>query len=1343
MYKLDPQLLQQQQQILENETAEEVTEDMILNYTDCKRLQDVLVVSLRSKNLVKCFNVLSQCTNLQVAFLSHNRLSFFQDLNNLQRMNNLVKVNLSHNQIVLLPAFHSLGTLKNLRILMLDHNLIQNWSNLESLTSLSDTLYHLTLSNNPISQVSGYRHYLVTKLSGLKALDEYIITDEERMEDVGFGLRFRALSPFMRLYIPEFKEDLNAEQHLFQVELEIYKLKRLFEKNSPSIRIQSLFRGYKRRVAHSQYFEKRQKSIIYIQKMVRGWLQRLRMKRELRFLMKLQGLEYLTMTNTELMYYNARLILEKPFRAYVWRRRAQKLKLKMILRIQTAYRAFKAREFSYIKAMRIEEYPVIYFLKEQRAKFRDLIEKTCKNLKIQTSFTDIYKNFVSHGSEFCTLRYPDFSEHRYNTLMLVHNLMPSMITKVTKVNSAKLFQNTRRSTKFFMCQFGHQKAENIQKLQRLRQRNCGVDIVKMKRIIAERNKNYDHYQDFDSFFFPNLNFAKALINTVKDFNRFSPEKQVLMFFKYPLIKVQAAITIQTAFRHYLWRKNENTFKLIEQIIENRASLCLQSRWKNLKVTRRFKFLHNLKIYLEKIDSNVIYLEEQIYLQLPTIIQNINSRSTKFTDQFIKYQFDSSTHAILINNYKNPRFEFSILPRWVFDPKLETISKADDSITPIGIKIKNSVELYDDDIMALIHYTDGNIDSSLKDYNQIANYVNKTIDLKKGLKFIEISCSNVLEAKRRAMTIALLTFLLKNQVFIQVFTQKQIEEGFFLNRLRDLWEAFGFSFTQHDIIQMQRTSDSTYKQQLKGIDIILSGKDLERYAGQIDKDPYYQRQDCFLESGKGIDLYSNSFTLKTKPQILTKDQSETNLSNVEQFSIYDASSRDINASPQKFAPFKKVIVKPKKNIISYSQQVSPVSTSITLRTDIEMKLYEMSMQQKEEDFISSRDLTDRLNFAKLAEIENKRQDVSSVREFKDYIKGLGQQMQEKQLEQFIQFKREQKELISSIIVREKERKFFENLNKKLNVMTFKQDREKRREEVNFSKNLGAQLNMLNKVSLQAFRRKGYQDDIRERQHQHSMLKSKSRHAQSVLNNTQNINKVNLSDSFANYFDIHDSNQAKSTQISPRPQAGTYLVSDTTYGNILPTTVSKQQVRDELLDSSKFSNIIDSKYQSFIRQYERAKVTSKAKTQISPGMSEEKDIMVLNESVQLPAFPMKVTRNAFQRSYQKKRIIQVQMMENSQSLNNTSTYHMGSGASFMEPTYALGMIQNRSNQGMLSGQLNATQQDIGMMESSLGFGHMKTSIGMSKEKDEIKSNKTINEHIIWQGIPQNSLKLGRLK
>src|SRR5690606_6250220 len=99
----------------------------------------------------------------------------------------------------------------SLRILFLDHNRIQHWDNLEALTSLSDRIYHLSLSNNPICQVSGYRHYLVTKLWSLSALDDLIVTDEERMNDIGYSLRFRALSPFMRLYTPEFKQGLNAQ----------------------------------------------------------------------------------------------------------------------------------------------------------------------------------------------------------------------------------------------------------------------------------------------------------------------------------------------------------------------------------------------------------------------------------------------------------------------------------------------------------------------------------------------------------------------------------------------------------------------------------------------------------------------------------------------------------------------------------------------------------------------------------------------------------------------------------------------------------------------------------------------------------------------------------------------------------------------------------------------------------------------------------------------------------------------------------------------------------------------------------------------------------------------------
>lgn len=93
------------------------------------------------------------------------------------------------------------------------------------------------------------------------------------------------------------------------------------------------------------------------------------MRKELRFLMKLQGLEYLAMTNEELMFYKARKKLEVPFRAFVNRRRRLKLEISTAIRLQSAYRAYRERAYSYVEALRLDQYPVIYFLKEQRQIF--------------------------------------------------------------------------------------------------------------------------------------------------------------------------------------------------------------------------------------------------------------------------------------------------------------------------------------------------------------------------------------------------------------------------------------------------------------------------------------------------------------------------------------------------------------------------------------------------------------------------------------------------------------------------------------------------------------------------------------------------------------------------------------------------------------------------------------------------------------------------------------------------------------------------------------------------------------------------------------------------------------
>lgn len=79
----------------------------------------------------------------------------------------------------------------------------------------------------------------------LLALDNFVITDEERIEDASFGYRFRALNEYMKLHIPDYARERSAEQHLFNLEVDIYRLRRIFERNSPSILIQTVYRGYR------------------------------------------------------------------------------------------------------------------------------------------------------------------------------------------------------------------------------------------------------------------------------------------------------------------------------------------------------------------------------------------------------------------------------------------------------------------------------------------------------------------------------------------------------------------------------------------------------------------------------------------------------------------------------------------------------------------------------------------------------------------------------------------------------------------------------------------------------------------------------------------------------------------------------------------------------------------------------------------------------------------------------------------------------------------------------------------------------------------------------------------
>ena len=153
----------------------------------------------------------------------------------------------------------------------------QSGEDIKSLAGLP-SIIHLTVYSNPVAGIPGYRHYLVNRSNSLFALDDCVITDEERSEDASFGVRYRAMNKHMKIYVPKFVQNISAEKHLFNFEVDIYRLKRIFEWNSPSIRIQSLFRGFIVRTTYKNYFKRKIKSIVKIQKYVHGWILRMRMK---------------------------------------------------------------------------------------------------------------------------------------------------------------------------------------------------------------------------------------------------------------------------------------------------------------------------------------------------------------------------------------------------------------------------------------------------------------------------------------------------------------------------------------------------------------------------------------------------------------------------------------------------------------------------------------------------------------------------------------------------------------------------------------------------------------------------------------------------------------------------------------------------------------------------------------------------------------------------------------------------------------------------------------------------------------------------------------------------------
>ncbi|KAF4110140.1 hypothetical protein G5714_009392 [Onychostoma macrolepis] len=204
-----------------------------------KDLKDILMVRLSSL-LLKSLDQIGSCRALRICILADNFLTRIEALMECTR---LVKLDLKGNQIVQLPDASCWSNLKELQLLYLHDNNMSTRNNIKGLSGCLN-LTALTLYDTPLSLKKSYRHCLVNSIWSLKALDNFVISDEEIIQNWSLPIQFKAMNQhFCVSLYPSTKSDS------FEIEMKatykiISDINRIQAVYSPTLIIQRWIRGH-------------------------------------------------------------------------------------------------------------------------------------------------------------------------------------------------------------------------------------------------------------------------------------------------------------------------------------------------------------------------------------------------------------------------------------------------------------------------------------------------------------------------------------------------------------------------------------------------------------------------------------------------------------------------------------------------------------------------------------------------------------------------------------------------------------------------------------------------------------------------------------------------------------------------------------------------------------------------------------------------------------------------------------------------------------------------------------------------------------------------------------------
>ncbi len=105
--------------------------------------------------------------------------------------------------------------------------------------------------------------------------------------------------------------------------------------------------------------------------------------------------------------------------------------------------------------------------------------------------------------------------------------------------------------------------------------------------------------------------------------------------------------------------------MIDRILVQRATVCVQQWWKNRKLRARLFALAEISSYLKRIESKTVYIEESVYLNLERICDTVRSYST-FPEQNIHFDIKDKGVKAVVDPSADPlgRYSEYAVPFWM-------------------------------------------------------------------------------------------------------------------------------------------------------------------------------------------------------------------------------------------------------------------------------------------------------------------------------------------------------------------------------------------------------------------------------------------------------------------------------------------------------------------------------------------------------------------------------------------------------------------------------------------------------------------------------------------------------